>query len=1021
MSTLNTPEKKKRNADGCQPCKTARVKCDRGKPCCGGCIKRGDDCTYNRIQFNTINSTKHDRRTGRKAKLKPGVPAPSPILGGPILQDKRSIKKESMRDKAIAQVPLISLSAQQIIPYTGPGKQRSSPAIPAPTTSSSHWQAPSSMPSMMPIRAYPSAFAPPMPLSACPSMRDWPSTDSWKSPSTAPSTLPDQFDQGARRRESITLADVLVSETETADEIIELGRPQPKLHARKRARASSGADLAHRSRNGFSTAMHSLAVEITSLPLAPGIAELLRVPGYKLIFEHYVHQTCSFLHPAEGDDGNRNPSLRHFLPVALSDPDVLKGTLALSATQLASVDEPQPYPNASAVAEQALLLRSQSIKAMHRLVHDQSRAAKAAKNSPRISNIGGSPDSTSSSMASLYDAYVNANSYEGALQPGVVAPALHKLLTGLLSQISLAVVDHGEHWQSHLSVARILLKQLPPYDQSSNIERYLRARVLKYICFAEIALPTTEELDLRDVEGHEFDVPFATPSQGLKLAVLISRHVHDIEVGFSPPEALTLQREQIEIGLVKYIHSGDPFDAVADLTAGYRSSIDGAGDTSDDWRLVERIWKATILLLYDRALHGSPRTARPLRASDRDAQLRACAILQMVHLVPHGSPYATALALPLHIVAPLVSRESILVLTSAIGASSPRAQPGNGASSSDWRPGTQHASSDSGINLGPSPAFSHMSREHIDKIRNDLNSDNVQERHRRNSFCVGASPRPTEPKHVYARSWLLSKLDSLARQTRTRNFVRVGEFAQLCWQIQDIAHATHDSLAVVTGSSGPYYRAHPPTNLESRFTPRHAAADDVTMAVTAAARAVAAAKAGHDIGPMQKKYNRLGRRLDQTASSSRLDVLGLDGDSRSTHRAIVSARGRHHYLPLEDSPMHTIDNSTLYDSALDFSPMTTAVASSIMHTSSRDSVMALHDMSDVWRDRPSATNRLHAAARDQTVTMDEAMHPTANDPHSAHHRSDGIGAAMEGDAFGCETMQQWRELASRHGFVILAA
>ncbi|BFZ57377.1 hypothetical protein PYCC9005_004429 [Savitreella phatthalungensis] len=659
--------RKTRNTDGCLPCKTARVKCDRGKPACGGCQRRGDSCTYNRIQFNTINSTKHDKRTGRRAKVKPGMPAPSSILVAP---------------------PARPIAGQIYTSRATPRSNRSKIGAPAYDDSRS-------------VTTNESATITPMSEISEP---DWHPFEQWTNHD------PVGVVANNERRRSITIPDIMQDYTAGGaachEDVIELRRADQALSA---------------------TDNMMLSLTMT-MPLSSAVSRILRDPSKRVLFDHYVHQTCSFLHPAESNPTARNPSLKYFLPLALADADVLSGVLALSATQLAAAARRVSLTGEDKVAEEALAMRDRSLNGMKRLVESHSAEQAEPLAMTRMADNRG---------------------YQGfsVAERSGNTPSLLKLIAGVLAQISLAVVDHGDNWLFHVRAARSLVAHLTPEMLTSGTERYLRARVLKYSCFAEIAMPTTEPIDLTafdqsyigagghssqamDIDDDELDVHFGAPARGIKLAVMISRLDHDEQLGFSAAASRQAQRALLDAQMREYVDEGG-VEAVRDI-AGCVPMFSGQ---TTDWRLVKRIWRATVALLYDRTLarpitfpasqpssptrHGEAGVEEPLRAVDSRASARALTILELVSRLSPASPYATALALPSHVAAACVGPTASMRM------------------------------------VGPtSPSLMEVA----------------------DPFCsINSAGQP-------ARSWLSRHLAILSEATRTKNFVRVSQFANLVWQ-----------------------------------------------------------------------------------------------------------------------------------------------------------------------------------------------------------------------------------------------
>ncbi|ORY79815.1 fungal-specific transcription factor domain-domain-containing protein [Protomyces lactucae-debilis] len=316
--------------------------------------------------------------------------------------------------------------------------------------------------------------------------------------------------------------------------------------------------------------------------LSPEVSRLLSHRNARLLLDHYMARTVATIHPQQGAQKN-NSSTKWFLPIALRYPVVLESILALSGAQL-SVDRPE---------QQTAVLshKSSSIAQLNQLIR-------------RVAN-----DSKNGRLA--YTA---------------------EMMAAILTFITLAVSESGTAtWELHCQAARNVLKGMSkPEDPRLN---YVYFRLLKYVCFAEIARPTLQDLpELVHIQDPSLDAAFGVPSLGLKLSTMISRYAYKIQSGISPSD-LAGDLNQLDRLLAVYMQDG-----------AMSASED---DACPEWRTVQDAWRYTVVLFYHRTIFAAD-------LNDPVCQNMLAKILHCMRFMSLTSIYGTALAFTMLTISPLI-------------------------------------------------------------------------------------------------------------------------------------------------------------------------------------------------------------------------------------------------------------------------------------------------------------------------------------------------------------------------------
>lgn len=335
----------------------------------------------------------------------------------------------------------------------------------------------------------------------------------------------------------------------------------------------------------LSQAQPESLMTVISSYASPDSMKILKHSQARQLLHHYLHRSVATLHPQQGCV--RNVSAKLFLPYCLLYPVALEGILAFSASQLA-VDDPSQ-------AQAFLYHKMCSIQHLNRLVY----------------KLASTPAPAKRSAYSL------------------------DLMVSVLSQISLSVSESGtDTWTMHCGAAYSMMALLPTpraSDCAKDLQAYLYCRLLKYICFAEIARPTNNKLDLGLIEGSTLDGEFGVPATGLKLAVMISRHVYrHNQLGLAGD--LHDERQVIDDLLQEYL-TGEVYDPIHCLS---------------DCQKMNSVWRTTIWLYYNRIVNETD--------MEHDTSVIALSrIVNYLKTIPITSMYNTALAFTLLTIAPLLS------------------------------------------------------------------------------------------------------------------------------------------------------------------------------------------------------------------------------------------------------------------------------------------------------------------------------------------------------------------------------
>jgi hypothetical protein len=163
---------------------------------------------------------------------------------------------------------------------------------------------------------------------------------------------------------------------------------------------------------------------------------------------------------------------------------------------------------------------------------------------------------------------------------------------------------------------------------------YVYVRLLKYVCFAEIARPSMQDLpELAFIKDSSLDTQFGVPAMGLKLATMISRLAFKIRSGISAAD-LAGDRGQVDHLVAAYVHG-----------AALVSSSEKEADR--EWLAVQEAWRYTVMLFYHRALLAAD-LADPICVNMLGKILHCMRFLSLTSI------YGTALAFTMLTISPLI-------------------------------------------------------------------------------------------------------------------------------------------------------------------------------------------------------------------------------------------------------------------------------------------------------------------------------------------------------------------------------
>ncbi|CCG85015.1 protein of unknown function [Taphrina deformans PYCC 5710] len=557
----------------------SRVKCDRAKPICGCCVRKHENCNYSKIQFNTINKRTHDKRTGRKTKLK---------IAQDVLEARasRSLPTQSATPKE--SINTRERGADQLfeVIFENPGKLSSQDCKPRqlPTPVSSPGPSDADMthrhsdihkllwPDISPTLSTSSIDAQTSRTSLI-SLHEKSSENEYKCEEHEIVILPDYRMQGMQWCGLGSFADEEYAVPDSSNDLIDVVRESSPTKTRW-----SPVPDCPRPRNDFS--------DIASYA-SPEVMEIMKFRNSRVLIHYYLNRAVATIHPQQ--DIVDNTSAKLIMPYCLQYPVAMEAILAFSASQLVMEDPGQ---------QQALLYhKMSSIKHLNRLVYQQAFAPQ---------------------------------------RHGVLTTYGLDLMVSVISQITLSVTESGtETWQMHCGAAYSMLAVLPKplaSECSKDLQAYIYCRLLKYICFAEIARPTDKELDLSLIEGQNLTVEFGVPSDGLKLAAMITRYTYQRGLA-SQTERLPSLLAEIGILLREYL-SLEVFEPLSTLS---------------DYMIMKSVWRTTVWLYYNRCVQQTT-------IEHDSSRIALSRIINYLRLLPIDSGFGTSLAFVLLTIMPLITK-----------------------------------------------------------------------------------------------------------------------------------------------------------------------------------------------------------------------------------------------------------------------------------------------------------------------------------------------------------------------------
>lgn len=407
----STSTTKTRSFDGCNNCKDGRIKCDRLKPTCSICKRRGLDCDYSlRLKWvdnDALGTTFNPNEEYRAPRLKRTRRSKFDISKNTSL---KVIKPKKNRKPAyIKSTPALSKEASELI-CQFQKKQKmltgldASPNTTSPTFLFNLEKVP--MKSMFHTIDFSTDLA------------ESSSNDSQLTVSLdgneeicSLDPLSKSLDLSLMRHTQTSYIQELDTSllSTTCTKTVSLRSHSDHDMDSKLLNSMSLADLDHYAASIF---LHHPLLH-KALGITAHISNHLSDPFVHGIFYHYVEFTCPSLDP-ERPNIHSNNSIKHFLPLAINFPSTFHGLLALSCLQLSGRD-PQ-------YLEHALRHRSISIKYLSQQILKE-------KNALRNPSI----------------------------------------LSAVICQITLDVMDvKSVEWRSYLEVCRPYIKETLALDKSQD-------------------------------------------------------------------------------------------------------------------------------------------------------------------------------------------------------------------------------------------------------------------------------------------------------------------------------------------------------------------------------------------------------------------------------------------------------------------------------------------------------------------------------------------------------------------------
>jgi len=311
----NIQQKPKRSRDGCQNCKEGRIKCDKTKPICKVCQRKGLNCDYSK-KLMWISVDKTDSRH-------------------PSFKNKRTSTKSSLPKESLNNGDTSTIAYTNTRPGKAPDDPDNIDAV-----------ASKSVPSIISVNRIEEL-----------DMLD--TTEEYEL--LSPSRSRQNSETGSRNPSIIsTSSNGEPDEGNVIDE-------EYIDHLSKDFSEGVQLDLDTISHHGLMKLDHQRIIEaqknfssnFQSFPRE--ISNIFQSKDTQNIFSHYLFVTCVALDPLNGS-GPQNISEKFFVPVAVNDPATLHGILSISASQL-SFSNPE-YKRLS------LLHKSLSYKHLYALLKD---------------------------------------------------------------------------------------------------------------------------------------------------------------------------------------------------------------------------------------------------------------------------------------------------------------------------------------------------------------------------------------------------------------------------------------------------------------------------------------------------------------------------------------------------------------------------------------------------------------------------------------------------------------------------